>query len=476
MNYPWLEPSTYEDQHGLVSNVTFVEGLVHFKGTWFAYYGQSDSTLGRRDLPGRRDVRRACADDLADQPGARALARGRGRPAARVRPRRARIPTAGSRWLDDDGAPELDRPVELWITCRMTHVYALGHLLGRPGLRRRSPTTASPRCAAGSATTSTAAGTPRSAPTARPTTDKTAYEHAFVVLAARQRHRGRAGPAGASCSHDALERAARALLGRRARHGRRAVGRGVHRRSTATAASTPTCTPSRRCSPRPTCSATPTLRDAGAADRRPGSCTTSRAATSGGSPSTSTPTWTPAARTTTSTSRPTRSGPTARRSATGWSGPGWPCTCAPALGDAAPGLAARRRAWRCSTPRSARAGRSTAPTASSTPSTGTGTPVVRERMHWVAAEATATAAALHAATGDAAVRRVVRRPGGSTSPTTSSTPSGGSWRHELSPGNEPSRATWAGKPDIYHAFQATLIPRLPLAPTLAAALRDGLLG
>jgi predicted GH43/DUF377 family glycosyl hydrolase len=46
MKRPWLEPSTYEDQHGLVSNVTFVEGLVHFKGTWFAYYGQSDSTLG----------------------------------------------------------------------------------------------------------------------------------------------------------------------------------------------------------------------------------------------------------------------------------------------------------------------------------------------------------------------------------------------------------------------------------------------
>jgi predicted GH43/DUF377 family glycosyl hydrolase len=45
MNYPWLEPTTHEDQHGLVSNVTFVEGLVHFKDTWFAYYGQSDSTL-----------------------------------------------------------------------------------------------------------------------------------------------------------------------------------------------------------------------------------------------------------------------------------------------------------------------------------------------------------------------------------------------------------------------------------------------
>jgi predicted GH43/DUF377 family glycosyl hydrolase len=45
MNRPWLEPTTHEDQHGLVSNVTFVEGLVHFQDTWFAYYGQSDSTL-----------------------------------------------------------------------------------------------------------------------------------------------------------------------------------------------------------------------------------------------------------------------------------------------------------------------------------------------------------------------------------------------------------------------------------------------
>lgn len=46
MNRPWLEPQTHEDTHGLVSNVTFVEGLVFFGDTWFAYYGQSDSTLG----------------------------------------------------------------------------------------------------------------------------------------------------------------------------------------------------------------------------------------------------------------------------------------------------------------------------------------------------------------------------------------------------------------------------------------------
>ncbi|RMI12433.1 glycoside hydrolase family 130 protein [Cellulomonas triticagri] len=42
---PWLRPQTFEDLNGLVSNVTFVEGLVQFHGTWFAYYGQSDTTL-----------------------------------------------------------------------------------------------------------------------------------------------------------------------------------------------------------------------------------------------------------------------------------------------------------------------------------------------------------------------------------------------------------------------------------------------
>jgi hypothetical protein len=36
---------TTEERHGLVSNVTFVEGLVQFDGRWLAYYGQSDTTL-----------------------------------------------------------------------------------------------------------------------------------------------------------------------------------------------------------------------------------------------------------------------------------------------------------------------------------------------------------------------------------------------------------------------------------------------
>ncbi|HEX5860481.1 MAG TPA: AGE family epimerase/isomerase, partial [Nocardioides sp.] len=51
----------------------------------------------------------------------------------------------------------------------------------------------------------------------------------------------------------------------------------------------------------------------------------------------------------------------------------------------------------------------------------------------------------------------------------------GGWRPELDAALRPAARTWHGKPDVYHAFQATLIPRLPPAPTLAAALRDGAL-
>ena len=103
-----------------------------------------------------------------------------------------------------------------------------------------------------------------------------------------------------------------------------------------------------------------------------------------------------------------------------------------------------------------------------------GRPVVRERMHWVAAEAVGAAAALHAATGDARfdawyttwweyvgahhLDRV-----------------GGSWWHELGTDNTVSRTVWGDKADLYHAAQATLIPRLPLTPVLVPALAAGLL-
>ena len=49
----------------------------------------------------------------------------------------------------------------------------------------------------------------------------------------------------------------------------------------------------------------------------------------------------------------------------------------------------------------------------------------------------------------------------------------GSWWHELDPAGEVSHTVWDGKADIYHAFQATLLPRLPLSPSLATSLRAG---
>jgi mannose/cellobiose epimerase-like protein (N-acyl-D-glucosamine 2-epimerase family) len=95
-------------------------------------------------------------------------------------------------------------------------------------------------------------------------------------------------------------------------------------------------------------------------------------------------------------------------------------------------------------------------------------PVVRERMHWVTAEAIAAAWTLRRETGDPApldhyrgwweyaeAYLVDRRHG--------------SWRHELDPRNRPSASVWVGKPDVYHAYQACLLPLLPPAASFAGA-------
>lgn len=101
-----------------------------------------------------------------------------------------------------------------------------------------------------------------------------------------------------------------------------------------------------------------------------------------------------------------------------------------------------------------------------------GRPVVRERMHWVAAEAVAAAYALWSATSDPAYA-VLYETFWDHIATSFVDRVGGSWWHELDPGLQPAAGTWSGKPDVYHAVQATLIPRLPLAPSLATALREG---
>jgi sulfoquinovose isomerase len=103
-----------------------------------------------------------------------------------------------------------------------------------------------------------------------------------------------------------------------------------------------------------------------------------------------------------------------------------------------------------------------------------GRPVARHRMHWVAAEATAAAASLYRATGEQRFAELYERWWDYIDEFVRDL-SGGSWRHELDELNAPSARVWSGKPDVYHALQATLIPRLPLSPTLAAALSAGLL-
>jgi mannose/cellobiose epimerase-like protein (N-acyl-D-glucosamine 2-epimerase family) len=98
-----------------------------------------------------------------------------------------------------------------------------------------------------------------------------------------------------------------------------------------------------------------------------------------------------------------------------------------------------------------------------------GAPVVRQRMHWVVAEAIAAAAALYQATGE---RRYLRdyEQWWQYARVHLVDDEHGSWHHELDAEQRPASTIWSGKPDVYHALQATLLPRLPLAPTLAAAL------
>jgi sulfoquinovose isomerase len=101
-------------------------------------------------------------------------------------------------------------------------------------------------------------------------------------------------------------------------------------------------------------------------------------------------------------------------------------------------------------------------------------PVVRERMHWVHAEASAAAAALLCRTGEQGYEQWYRTFWEFTA-THLIDLLAGSWHHELNSDNQPSAQVWGGKPDLYHAWQAVLLPRLPLAPSLATAVAQQLL-
>jgi mannose/cellobiose epimerase-like protein (N-acyl-D-glucosamine 2-epimerase family) len=98
-----------------------------------------------------------------------------------------------------------------------------------------------------------------------------------------------------------------------------------------------------------------------------------------------------------------------------------------------------------------------------------GKPVVRERMHWVHAEALNAAEALFRVTGDPRYANHLEE-WWSFAEDHFIDRVNGSWHHELDPALKPANAVWAGKPDVYHAYQAALLRDVPLVPSFATAL------
>ena len=343
---------------------------------------------------------------------------------------RSRLPEGGFGYLGDDGAVLADRPVETWIVARMTHVFGLAHLLGRPG--------ADDLVRHGVAALTEGPLHDAEHGGWRASTDddtKTAYVHAFVAARRLDGDHGRGRRRPRSCSHEALavwqtrfwdddaglavEEWDRAWSG-----------------STTTAASTPTCTASRRRWPRPTrCAGRPRgrrrrLRAPGAAQHRAGGARLGAASGTGGCPSTSPPTGSRCP-TTTGTGRPTRSGRTASPSGTSSSGRGCACTSARSLAEPPDWLladavalfdAAAARGW-------AADGHDGFPYTLDWDDR----PVVGARMHWVLCEAVAggdRAGRGHRGASATGRRRRQWREHGEQP---FADPATGSWHHELTP-------------------------------------------
>lgn len=99
----------------------------------------------------------------------------------------------------------------------------------------------------------------------------------------------------------------------------------------------------------------------------------------------------------------------------------------------------------------------------------TGSPVVHDRMHWTLAEAINTSAVLHQVTGRVEYAEDYARFMAYLDEKVWDRRNG-SWFHQLDRENRPLGTVWPGKPDLYHAFQATLIPYLPPEVSIASAV------
>ena len=96
-----------------------------------------------------------------------------------------------------------------------------------------------------------------------------------------------------------------------------------------------------------------------------------------------------------------------------------------------------------------------------------GVPVVHDRMHWTLAEGINTSAVLYHVTGKARYAELYS----TFMSYLDSYHENGSWFHQLDRDNQVMNTVWPGKCDLYHAFQAMLIPLtrhdLSIAPAAA---------
>ncbi|RBY81653.1 AGE family epimerase/isomerase [Geodermatophilus sp. TF02-6] len=98
-------------------------------------------------------------------------------------------------------------------------------------------------------------------------------------------------------------------------------------------------------------------------------------------------------------------------------------------------------------------------------------PVVTARMHWVLCEAVAAAAVLAQVTGEQEYRDLAERYR-EHGEARFADPATGNWHHELTPTGEVASGTWAGQPDAYHLAQMFLLDAgRPVRGSVAAALR-----
>ena len=99
-----------------------------------------------------------------------------------------------------------------------------------------------------------------------------------------------------------------------------------------------------------------------------------------------------------------------------------------------------------------------------------GVPVVRERMHWVVGRGDRGCGGAPPAYGGAGLRGAVRRVVGLRDRARPRHRARARGTTSSMPPTVRRPPVWPGKPDLYHAVQATLLPRLPLAPSLARAV------